>query len=125
VRSGPGGGTSTEGESLAGLPRVGLGAYCTEAVEALVGDRAGDADAVVTEAMRAYLGAVDDKPELRVSADLPEFEAIPTELTVELDLSANELARLEAEAGRQGVSPERLVEQAVIAAYADLDRRRS
>jgi hypothetical protein len=114
-------GTSTESRP----PRIDLGAYCAEAVEALTTSEACGADAAVTAAVRTYLGAVGDKLELRVSTDLPEFEAVPTELTVELDLTGNELDRLEFEATRQGASVGRLVEQAVIAAYADLDRRRS
>lgn len=85
-----------------------------------------DADETVTEAVRAYLAGVRGKEaEWRVPAALAEFEDGAAKLTVDVRLEEDERARLAAEAARQEVSVERLVEQAVIVAYAELDRRRS
>jgi hypothetical protein len=117
--------SGSEGEARGGPLEVDLGAYCAEAVEALAKSGRCDADAAATEAVRAYLAAVASKPELRIAAELPPLDAVPTELSVELDLGARELDRLESEAAAQDASIPRLVEQAVIAAYAELDRRRS
>ncbi|HEY2054831.1 MAG TPA: ribbon-helix-helix protein, CopG family [Solirubrobacterales bacterium] len=80
----------------------------------------------MTAAVRAYLAGVrEHEAEWRVPAALAEFDAAGPELSTELRLDPTELEGLDAEAARQDVSRERLVEQAVIVAYAELDRRRA
>jgi hypothetical protein len=111
---------TTADDQLRGPLEVELGDFCAEAVDALARGR--DADVTVAEAVIAYLDGVGDKPELRVPPGLATFEPTPTHLTVALDLDPADLGRLRAEADGQDVAVERLVEQAVIAAYAELDR---
>jgi hypothetical protein len=108
-----------------GPTEIELGAFCAEAVDALVAAGQADAEAAVAEAVRAYLDGVEGKPEWEVPAAMPGFEAVETKLTVPLELGSGGAERLDAEAARQGVDAERLVEQALIVAYAELDRRRS
>ncbi len=117
--------TSTEGHTGEDSSEYELGAFCAEAVNALMKEGHGTADETVAEVVRAYLRTVGEKPELEVSAAVPPFEAVEAELTIKLDLTDSERERLAAEAARQGVSAARLVEQATIVAYAELDRRRS
>jgi hypothetical protein len=117
--------TSTESPSAATPLEYELGAFCAEAIEALVREGSGSADETVAEAVRVYLRTVGEKPELAVSPVVPPFEEVEAATVITLDLTEAERGRLEAEAARQGVSAQRLVEQATIVAYAELDRRRS
>jgi hypothetical protein len=108
-----------------GLTKVELGAFCAEAVDALVASGGLDAEATVAEALRSYLDGVEAKPEWEIPGAMPPFEAAEVTLTVPLGLDPGQAERLDLEAARQGVAAERLIEQALIVAYAELDRRRS